>query len=55
VTIAAAAVFCALTDTGGCDPAKGGFFSYVLLPAGLVGAGVGALVGSSLSIWAQAP
>ncbi len=53
--IGAAAVFCALTDRGGCDPAKGGFFSYVVLPTGLVGAGLGALIGSSVTVWAQAP
>ena len=52
---AAASAFCAVTDTGGCDPAKGGFFGYVLLPAALVGAGIGALVGSSITVWAPAP
>lgn len=55
VTVGGAAIFCALTDTGGCDPAHGGFFSYVLLPAALTGAGLGALVGSSISVWARAP
>lgn len=50
-----AAAFCALTDTGGCDPARGGFFSYVLLPTTLAGAGVGALIGGSISVWARAP
>lgn len=52
---AAASAFCAVTDTGGCDPAKGSFFGYVLLPAALVGAGVGALVGGSISVWGPAP
>jgi hypothetical protein len=53
--VAAASAFCAVTDTGGCDPAKGGFFSYVLLPAALVGAGVGAIVGGSIAVWGPAP
>jgi len=52
---AAASAFCAVTDTGGCDPAKGSFFGYVLLPAALVGAGVGALVGGSIVVWGPAP
>jgi hypothetical protein len=52
---AGASAFCAVTDTGGCDPAKGSFFGYVLVPAALVGAGIGALVGSSISVWAPAP
>ena len=52
---AAASAFCAVTDTGGCDPAKGSFFGYVLLPAALVGAGVGALVGGSIAVWGPAP
>lgn len=55
IAFAAASGFGAATDTGGCDPAKGGFFSYVLLPAALVGAGIGALVGGSITVWAPAP
>lgn len=55
VAAGGAAIFCALTDTGGCDPAKGGYFSYVLLPTALAGAGVGALVGSSIIVWGRAP
>jgi len=54
-TAAGASAFCAVTDAGGCDPAKGGFFSYVLLPAALVGAGVGAIVGGSIAVWGPAP
>jgi len=44
---AGASAFCAVTDTGGCDPVKGSFFGYVLVP--------GALVGSSIAVWAPAP
>jgi hypothetical protein len=55
VVVGVAAAFCALTDTGGCDPARGGFFSYVVLPAGLIGAGIGAVIGGSVSVWAPAP
>jgi len=55
VAAGGAAVFCALTDTGGCDPAKGGYFSYVLLPAALAGAGIGALIGGTIPVWARAP
>jgi hypothetical protein len=50
-----AAAVCAATDVGGCDPAKGGFFSYVLLPTALAGAGVGAIVGAGISVWERAP
>lgn len=54
VAAASASAFCAVTDTGGCDPAKGSFFGYVLVPAALVGAGIGALVGGSITVWAPA-
>ncbi len=55
VSAGGAAVFCALTDTGGCDPARGGYFSYVLLPAALAGAGIGALIGATIPVWVRAP
>lgn len=55
VLVGAAAAFCALTDTGGCDPARGGFVSYVVLPTALVGGAVGAIVGGGISKWEQAP
>lgn len=55
VAAASASAFCAVTDTGGCDPAKGSFFGYVLVPAALVGAGIGALAGGSITVWAPAP
>ena len=53
--VGAAATFCAITNTGGCDPARGGFFSYVALPTALVGAAVGAIVGGGIPKWEQAP
>lgn len=55
IMIGAAATFCALTDTRGCDPSHGGFVSYVVLPTAVVGAGIGALFGGSVTRWEQAP
>lgn len=55
IMIGAAATFCALTDTRGCDPSHGGFISYVALPTAVVGAGIGALFGGSVTRWEQAP
>jgi hypothetical protein len=43
-----------VTDLGGAT-GQGSFFGYVLVPAALVGAGIGALVGSSITVWAPAP
>ena len=55
VLLGGSAAFCALTDTGGCDPAKGGYFSYVALPSALVGAALGALVGARVPKREPAP
>lgn len=55
VALGVTAGACALVEGLGCDPARGGFFSYAALPAGLGGAALGALIGSSLHVWAQAP
>ncbi|MBI1967730.1 MAG: hypothetical protein HYS40_07055 [Gemmatimonadetes bacterium] len=55
VLVGVAATFCALTDTGGCDPARGGFLSYVALPTALVGSGIGAIVGGGIPKWEEAP
>lgn len=53
--VGAAATYCALTNTGDCDPSRGGFVSFVALPTALVGAALGAVVGSSVPKWAPAP
>ena len=53
--VGGSAAFCALTDTGGCDPASGGFISYVALPSALVGAAIGALIGGGVPKWEPAP
>jgi hypothetical protein len=51
--LGATAIACALVDGLGCDPADGTFV-YAVLPAGLVGAGIGALIGGSIAVWAPA-
>jgi hypothetical protein len=55
VLVGGSAAFCALTDTGGCDPADGGFISYVALPSALLGAAIGAVIGGGVPKWQPAP
>ena len=46
---------CTLIDDLGCDPTNGSFFTYVALPVGFLGAGIGALIGSTVPKWSVAP
>ena len=55
IALGTALAACTLIDDLGCDPTNGSFFTYVALPVGFLGAGIGALIGGTVPKWSVAP